>query len=256
MEKTKEKKKKGPYEAFFKRFFDVIISLLAIVILSPIMLIIYIISLIVLKGNPIFKQYRPGKDNKIFAFYKFRSMTNKTDKDGNLLPDKDRITTYGKFLRKTSLDELPQLFNILKGDMSIVGPRPRLVKDAIFYSEEVLSFNTVRPGITCLSQISGGRSEASWQDIFEKDMKYINNITFWGDVKILFKTVFAIFKKEGKGAAEGAQENSGLRDYYYADYLLKTNQITEEQYKKGLENANQIIESKGTIKYNAELHQK
>ena len=127
-----KKKRKTLYHLFFKRFFDVLLSLLAIILLSPILLLVYLISLIVLKGNPIFAQYRPGKNGKVFKLYKFRSMTNAKDNNGNLLPDDKRLTKYGKFLRKCSLDELPQLFNILKGDMSIVGPRPRLVKDMIF----------------------------------------------------------------------------------------------------------------------------
>lgn len=164
-----KRKKKGLYEAFFKRFFDFFLSLVAIIVLSPVFLIVYILSLIILKGNPIFKQYRPGKNNKIFKMYKFRSMTNKTDENGNLLPDKDRITTYGKILRKLSLDELPQLFNILKGDMSIVGPRPRLVEDAIFYDEEVLQCYSVRPGLTGPAQVYDRNSELSWESVFARD---------------------------------------------------------------------------------------
>ena len=233
-------KKRGLYEKFFKRFFDVILSFLAIIILSPVFLIVYLLSLVFLGGNPIFKQYRPGKNGQIFPLYKFRSMTNKKDKDGNLLPDKDRITTWGKILRKTSIDELPQLFNILKGDMSIVGPRPRLVKDMIFYTEDVMKAYTVRPGLTSPCQISGGRSESSWETIFEEDYKYTQNITFWGDVKIIIKTFFAVFKSNS--SSSGA--DSSKREYYYGDYLLKTNRISDEQYKKGLQKANEIISLK------------
>lgn len=244
------KRKKTFYTCFFKRFLDIVLSFLAIAVLWPIMLIVYILSLIFLKGNPIFKQYRPGKNNKIFAMYKFRSMTNKTDKEGNLLPDKDRITTYGKILRKTSLDELPQLFNILKGDMSIVGPRPRLVKDLIFYDEDVLEIYKVRPGLTSPCQVSGGRSEGSWEMIFENDKKYAENISLWTDIKTIFKTVGAVFKSES--ASGGANESK--REYYYADHLLKNNKITEEQYNKGIAQANEIISQKGVVKYNNELH--
>ncbi len=252
MEKTKEKKKrKGPYQLFFKRFFDFILSLVAIIVLSPIMLIVYILSLIILRGNPIFKQYRPGKNNKIFAMYKFRSMTNKKDKDGNLLPDKDRITTWGKILRKTSLDELPQLFNILKGDMSIVGPRPRLIKDTIFYDKNVLEANIVRPGIAGPAQVFDPGSEQSWDSVFKRDIEYSNNVTFWNDMKLFFGTFLAVFKHR---SASGAEANSQKREYYYADQLLKNNEITQEQYELGLNEAKKLSKSKCKIEYMANLH--
>ncbi len=252
MKENSTETKRGPYAKFFKRFIDFLVSLIVLIILSPIMLIITIISLISIGRPLIFAQYRPGKDGKVFKLYKFRSMSNKKDKNGNLLPDSDRITKFGKFLRKTGLDELPQLFNILKGDMSLIGPRPRLVKDMVFYEESVFPAYTVRPGITCLSQISGGRSESSWEDIFEKDLEYSKKITFIGDVKILFKTVFAIFKKEGKGASAGESK----REYYYPDYLLKSGKITKDQYNKGIESANKIIDSKGQVVYSEKLHKK
>lgn len=255
MSKTKNKKdttKKSNtlYSMFFKRFFDILLSLIAIVILSPFMLIIFILSKIFIRGKAIFAQYRPGKNGKVFKFYKFRSMTNATDKEGNLLPDAQRITKFGKFLRKTSLDELPQLFNILKGDMSIVGPRPRLIKDMIFYNEDTLQAYSVRPGLTGPSQVSGGRSEASWESIFEADLKYANKITFFGDLKILFKTVFAVFKSDSSGSGAG----SSKRDYYYADYLLKTQKITQEQYNLGLESAKALENKKSFVEFNRDLH--
>ena len=168
------------------------------------------------------------------------------------MPDADRLTKFGKFIRKTGIDELPQLINILKGDMSLIGPRPRLVKDMIFYDETAFPAYSVRPGITCLSQISGGRSESSWDDIFEKDMEYANKITFWGDVKILFKTFFAVFKKEGQGASAGAS----TREYYYSDHLLKSGQITKDQYNRGLETAKKIIDEKGQVVYQKQLQRK
>ena len=177
-------------------------------------------------------------------------MTNKTDEKGNLLPDNQRITKFGKFLRKTNIDELPQLINIFKGDMSIVGPRPRLVKDMIFYSQEVLKAYTVRPGLTGPSQVNGGRSESSWESIFECDLKYKQRITFLGDLKIIFKTVIAIFKNDS--ASGGAGE--GKRDYYYADYLLKSKQITNEQYLLGLKKSEQIINEHSSVLYHEELH--
>lgn len=248
----KTKKKFRPYEKFFKRFLDFFISLIAVIVLSPIFFIIIILELCFHGWPPFFCQYRPGRNGKVFKLYKFRSMNNKKDKDGNLLPDKERITKFGKFIRKTGIDELPQLFNILKGDMSIIGPRPRLVKDMIFYDEEVIASYTARPGITCISQINGGRSESSWEDIFEKDKEYVNDITFAGDIKILFKTFFAIFKKEGQGAMQGESK----RDYYYPDYLLRTGKITNEQYTQGLNTANKIIKENGTVSYQQDLHSK
>lgn len=250
MAKSTNKRKRTFYEVVFKRFFDFLLSLLAIIILSPVFLIVFIASKISIGGKAIFCQYRPGKNGKVFKMYKFRSMTNATDKDGNLLPDSERITKFGKFIRKTSIDELPQLINILKGDMSIIGPRPRLVKDMIFYNEDVLKAYAVRPGLTGPSQVSGGRSEASWESIFESDLKYAQKITFWGDVKIFFKTIIAIFKSKG---SEGGAESSA-RDYYYSDYLIKTGKITEDQYALGLQMANDIIANVGIVEYKQELH--
>ena len=245
-------KRRGIYDKFFKRFFDFILSFLAIVILSPFFILTYILSIIFLGGNPIFKQYRPGKNGKIFALYKFRSMTNKKDKDGNLLPDKDRITWWGKILRKTSLDELPQLFNILKGDMSIVGPRPRLVKDVVFYSEDVLkNAYCVRPGLTGPAQVYDRNSEMSWESVFKRDIEYANNVTFWNDLKLFFGTFLAVFKG---GAVEGAKEDSHKREYYYPDQLLKDKKITEQQYKLGLEKAQNLITQKhAKIEYDEKL---
>ena len=253
METVKKRKRRGPYAVFFKRFFDFILSLIATIILLPIMIIVYILSLIFLRGNPIFKQYRPGKNNKIFAMYKFRSMTNKKDENGNLLPDKDRITTWGKILRKTSLDELPQLFNILKGDMSIVGPRPRLIKDIIFYDEEVLNANTVRPGITGPAQVYDPGSQQSWESVFKRDIEYANNVTFWNDLKLFFGTFIAVFKNR---SASGAESGTKKREYYYADQLLLDKKITEEQYACGLGEAKKLDKTKSVIVYNPSLHTK
>ena len=247
-------KKRGLYEKFFKRFFDVILSFLAIIILSPVFLIVYLLSLVFLGGNPIFKQYRPGKNGQIFPLYKFRSMKNKKDKDGNLLPDKDRITTWGKILRKTSIDELPQLFNILKGDMSIVGPRPRLVKDMIFYTEDVMKAYTVRPGLTGPAQVYDRNSENTWESVFKRDIEYANNVTFKNDLKMFFGTFTAVLKG---GSSEGAnsknKDNQQKREYYYADYLLKDGKISKEQYDLGLKRAENIIEIKGIVKADPDL---
>lgn len=249
-------KKRGIYEKFFKRFFDIFLSLLAIVVLSPIFLLVYILSLIILRGNPIFKQYRPGKDGKIFALYKFRSMTNKKDADGNLLPDKDRITWWGKVLRKTSIDELPQLFNILRGDMSIVGPRPRLVKDVIFYDEEVLGYYNVRPGLTGPAQVYDRNSELSWENVFLRDKEYAENISFKNDLKLFFGTFLAVFKGGSSSGAGTVNTHSAVkkREYYYSDELLKSNKITQEQYDLGIEKASELSTAKSKISYMPELH--
>lgn len=246
----KRKKRHTFYQVCIKRGFDFMISLLALIVLVPIFFIIYISSKISIGGKVMFCQYRPGKDGKIFKLYKFRSMTNETDENGMLLPDEKRITKFGKFLRKTSLDELPQLLNIIKGDMSIIGPRPRLVKDMIFYSEETLKAYCVKPGLTGPSQISGGRSESSWESIFEEDLKYSQNITFFNDLKIFFKTIGAIFKSDG--SSEGAE--SSKRDYYYCDYLLKQNKISPSQYALGLAISDEIISSNGKVEFQKDLH--
>ena len=184
------------YAKYVKRPLDFILSLLAIIILSPIMLIIYILVRIKLGKPAIFKQQRPGKNEKIFTLYKFRTMTDKKDESGNLLPDSERLTKFGKTLRSTSLDELPELFNILKGDMAIVGPRPLLVEYLKLYNNEQRKRHNVRPGLTGLAQVSG-RNLISWQDRFEKDIYYVNNLTFMNDLKIILVTVKKVIKREG-----------------------------------------------------------
>ena len=183
------------YRKFIKRFLDFILSLIALIILSPILLIIYILVRIKLGKPAIFKQERPGKNEKIFTLYKFRTMTDEKDKDGNLLPDEKRLTKFGKILRSTSLDELPELVNILKGDMSIVGPRPLLVRYLPYYTEEERHRHDVRPGLTGLAQIHG-RNTTNWTDRFKYDVEYTHKITFLGDLKILFKTIMKVIKKE------------------------------------------------------------
>lgn len=190
------------YANFFKRAFDFLLSLFAILLLSPILLILTVIGAIAMGGNPFFTQLRPGKidkktgEEKIFKLVKFRTMNNKKDEAGNLLPDELRLTKYGQFLRSTSLDELPELWNILKGDMAIVGPRPLLVRYLERYTEEQRHRHDVRPGLTGLAQVSG-RNAISWEARFALDVHYARNVTFLGDVKILFATVKAVFKREG-----------------------------------------------------------
>ena len=183
------------YRDCFKRVLDFLISLTALVILSPFFLIFIIIGFFVMHGNPFFTQDRPGKDEKIFKLIKFRSMSNKKDRNGNLLPDNLRITKYGEFIRSASIDELPELFNVLRGDMALVGPRPLLVEYLPYYTEKEKHRHDVRPGITGLAQING-RNYITWEETFEYDVEYVNNITFAGDIKILIGTVMKVFKRE------------------------------------------------------------
>lgn len=184
------------YAKYIKRALDFILSLLALIVLSLPMLIIYILVRIKLGKPAIFKQERPGKDEKIFTLYKFRTMTDEKDEQGNLLPDEKRLTKFGKILRSTSLDELPELINILKGDMSIVGPRPLLVEYLEYYTEEEKHRHDVRPGLTGLAQISG-RNSISWEEKFKDDLEYVHNVTMINDIKIILKTVVKVFKREG-----------------------------------------------------------
>ncbi|MBR6744955.1 MAG: sugar transferase [Clostridia bacterium] len=189
------------YAKFFKRFIDFMLSLMALIALSALLLFLTLIGAIAMKGNPFFVQARPGKKGKdgkekIFNLIKFRTMSNAKDKDGNLLPDDVRLNKYGKFLRSTSLDELPELINILKGDMSIVGPRPLLVKYIPRYTEEQRRRHDVRPGLTGYAQIHG-RNAISWEERFAYDVEYVDHITFLGDVKIILGTVKAVLKRSG-----------------------------------------------------------
>ena len=186
----------GIYGKYIKRVLDFILSLLALIILSPFILIFTVIGAIKMKGNPFFVQKRPGKDGKIFSLIKFRTMTNKKDRDGNLLPDEKRLTSYGKFLRSTSIDEVLEIINILKGDMSIIGPRPLLVKYLPLYNEYQKHRHDVRPGLTGYAQVHG-RNAVSWEEKFDMDVKYVQHITFMGDLKILLETVVKVLKRDG-----------------------------------------------------------
>ncbi|MBQ6860565.1 MAG: sugar transferase [Clostridia bacterium] len=188
------------YKNFIKRFLDIFFSLILLILLFPILLILMVIVRIKL-GTPIFfKQERPGKDGKIFTLYKFRTMTDKKDENGELLPDSERLTSFGKLLRSTSLDELPELINILKGDMSFIGPRPLLVEYLELYNEEQKHRHDVRPGLTGLAQVEG-RNLLSWEERFKLDVKYVNEISFINDIKIIFKTIGVVFKREGVSSA-------------------------------------------------------
>ena len=190
------------YAKYIKRILDLILSLMALIVLMPLMIIIGILVRINLGSPIIFKQKRPGKYEKIFTLYKFRTMTDKRDIDGNLLPDEYRLTKFGKFLRSTSLDELPELINIIKGDMAIVGPRPLLVEYLELYNEEQKHRHDVRPGLTGLAQISG-RNSISWEEKFKDDLEYIKKITFLKDCKIILKTITKVFKREGISRRKG-----------------------------------------------------
>lgn len=196
------------YAKYIKRPFDFFLSLCAIIVLSPILLVLTVIGAIAMKGNPFFTQQRPGKNEKIFKLIKFRTMTCEKDKEGNLLPDEKRLTKYGKFLRSTSLDELPELFNILKGDMAVIGPRPLLVQYLPLYNARQKRRHEVRPGLSGLAQVNG-RNSLTWEQKFEDDIRYVENITFIGDIKIIFTTFLKVFKREGI-----SQENNATMEFF------------------------------------------
>lgn len=228
------------YAAFFKRIIDFFLALLALVVLSPIILVLVVIGAFKMKGNPFFTQLRPGRTDKktgkekIFRLLKFRTMTNERDKNGALLPDDKRLTRYGRFLRRTSLDELPELFNILSGDMAIVGPRPQLVRDMVFMTDAERVRHSVRPGLTGLAQVSG-RNAVSWEKKFEKDLQYIKKITLWGDIKIIFKTVSKVLAEEGI-SAEGMETAQDL-----GDYLLSIGSVDKEEYTAKQNEAKELL---------------
>ena len=184
------------YRNFFKRIFDFLLSLTAFLLLFPVLLLLVAAGTVKMGGNPFFVQERPGKDAKIFKLVKFKSMNNKKDENGNLLPDETRLTSYGKFIRNTSLDELPELINILKGDMAIVGPRPLLVRYLTRYNKTQARRHEVRPGLTGLAQVNG-RNAISWEEKFNYDVEYVDNVSFLLDFKIICKTVLKIIKKDG-----------------------------------------------------------
>ena len=231
------------YANFFKRVIDFTLSLIALLVLLVPMVILAIIGAIEMKGNPFFTQLRPGKINKktgeekIFKLIKFRTMTNEKDKDGNLLPDDVRLNGYGKLLRKTSLDELPELLNILVGDMAIVGPRPQLVRDMVFMSEEQRVRHSVRPGLTGLAQVSG-RNNITWEEKFNFDLEYMQKITFVGDMKIIFLTVAKVFK------AEDVVREGTSSDIDFGDWLLQEGKVDKTEYDEKQKQAKDIIKAK------------
>ena len=219
------------YRQFFKRFYDIILSGLALIVLSPVLLVLTILGAVKMKGNPFFTQLRPGKINKktgkerIFKLIKFRTMTNEKDKNGNLLPDEVRLNKYGMILRSTSLDELPELINIFVGDMSIVGPRPQLVRDMVFMTKQQRARHLVRPGLTGLAQVNG-RNNITWEQKFEYDLGYINKITLWNDLKIILRTVMKVFKRED------TVRDGTVSDMDFGDWLVLNGKVTEDVYKE------------------------
>lgn len=223
------------YKKFFKRFFDILLSLIAIIILSPVYLIISILVLIFMGWPILFKQPRPGKNEKIFNMYKFRTMTNKKDKDGNLLPDEQRLSKFGRFLRSTSLDELPEFFCILFGEMSFIGPRPMLVKDMVFFDENILRRQSVMPGLTGWAQ-ANGRNSINWDDRFKHDLYYVENLSLKMDLKVILLTIKTVLKREGIG------EDGGDLSIDYGDYLLKHKRVSKKEYDKKQIEAKKILE--------------
>ncbi len=213
------------YKKYIKRCLDFTIALISIIIFSPVLITVFILVKIKLGSPVIFKQQRPGRGEKIFTMYKFRTMIDEKDSEGNYLPDEKRLTKFGKILRSTSLDELPELFNILKGDMSIVGPRPQLIKDMMFMTPQQRKRHSVRQGLTGLAQVSG-RNNISWEKKIEYDLEYIENITFLGDLKIVFKTFKKVFKR-----ADIINEEININEDF-GDYLLRIGKISQLEYNE------------------------
>ena len=206
------------YAKYIKRTLDLILSLMALIVLMPLMIIIGILVRINLGSPIIFKQKRPGKNEKIFTLYKFRTMTDKRDIDGNLLPDEYRLTKFGKFLRSTSLDELPELINIIKGDMAIVGPRPLLVEYLPYYTEEEKHRHDVRPGLTGLAQVNG-RNALQWEERFSFDLQYKKNVSFKEDFKIILMTIKKVLKKQ-----DGIVVYDDIQNHKYPNSIIANNQ--------------------------------
>lgn len=222
------------YPRYIKRVLDFCCALAAICCLYPLLVVLTLVGAIMMRGNPFFTQPRPGKDEKIFKLIKFRTMTNQRDAQGNLLPDDVRLNAYGRFLRSTSLDELPELFNILKGDMAVIGPRPQLVRDMVFMTPEQRKRHTVRQGLSGLAQING-RNAVTWEKKIAYDLEYIEHITLLGDIKIIFTTLAKVFKRDGI-TEEGADTATDL-----GDYLLAEGRITREEYDRGQAEAKKLI---------------
>jgi undecaprenyl phosphate N,N'-diacetylbacillosamine 1-phosphate transferase len=230
-----ESPKGGIYTRFIKRPMDFTLSLMAILILSPVLLLVALLVRTKLGSPVFFKQHRPGLNEKIFTMYKFRTMTDERAENGELLPDSVRLTKFGRFLRSTSLDELPELFNILKGDMSIVGPRPQLVRDMVFMTSEQRDRHNVLPGLTGWAQVNG-RNYVTWEEKLSLDLEYLDDISFMGDWRIIFMTVAKVFKRDGI-SAEGMDTAEDL-----GDYLLREKKISKDDFYATMEESKGLME--------------
>lgn len=234
-------RKIGFYEKYIKRALDILCSSLAIIVFFWLYAVIAILVRLKLGSPVLFTQYRPGLINpktgkeKIFKMYKFRTMTDKKDSEGNLLPDEVRLTKFGAWLRATSLDELPEAFCILNGSMTLIGPRPQLVRDMVFMSDKQRMRHTAKPGLSGLAQVSG-RNAISWGKKLQYDLEYIEHVSFWNDLKILFKTVEKAFIKQ-----EGITEEGSVTAADYGDYLLQSRKISKEEYDKKQEEAEELL---------------
>lgn len=227
------------YYPVFKRVCDIICALAVFLILWPLYLVVAILVKIKL-GSPIyFKQVRPGKDGKLFTMYKFRSMSNKKDENGNLLPDEQRLTKFGKWLRKSSLDEMPEAINILKGNMSVIGPRPLLVKDYVFFDNEVTKRQSVKPGLSGLAQVNG-RNGISWEDKFKYDLQYCKKVSMWKDIGIVFSSIGKAFIKK-----ENIDREGFATDEDYGDYLLRTSKISKQEYENKIKESKEMLNNYG-----------
>jgi undecaprenyl phosphate N,N'-diacetylbacillosamine 1-phosphate transferase len=231
-------KKQGIYERYIKRLLDVICALAALIVFGWLYIIVAVLVRVKLGSPVLFTQPRPGKDEKIFKLYKFRTMTDARDENGKLLPDDVRLTKFGKALRSTSLDELPEAFNILKGDMSVIGPRPQLVRDMVFMTPEQRLRHTVRPGLSGLAQ-TRGRNALSWDGKLETDLEYIQHVTFLGDLKIIFDTVKQVFFRQ-KGLENSDVDEVDITDDF-GDYLLKAGRVSMEEYAEKQAEARELL---------------
>ena len=231
-------KKQGIYERYIKRLLDIICALAALIVFGWLYIIVAVLVRVKLGSPVLFTQPRPGKDEKIFKLYKFRTMTDARDENGKLLPDDVRLTKFGKALRSTSLDELPEAFNILKGDMSVIGPRPQLVRDMVFMTPEQRLRHTVRPGLSGLAQ-TRGRNALSWDGKLETDLEYIQHVTFLGDLKIIFDTVKQVFFRQ-KGLENSDVDEVEITDDF-GDYLLKAGRVSMEEYVEKQAEAKELL---------------
>lgn len=231
-------KKRGFYEKYIKRLLDIVCALAALIVFGWLYITIAVLVRVKLGSPVLFKQERPGKDEKIFRLYKFRTMTDERDENGNLLPDEVRLTNFGKALRATSLDELPEAFNILKGDMSIIGPRPQLVRDMVFMTPEQRQRHRVRPGLSGLAQ-TRGRNALAWDNKLATDLEYIQNVTFLGDVRISVNTVKQVFLHQHGQEDETVNEIDLTDDF--GDYLLKAGRVSKEEYDQKQAEARELL---------------